>query len=178
MDLAQAPPLTPGVPVSSTLNPANETDLYRFSATAGTKVYFDYISSGSLPNARWRCVDPYGANVMSTFLGDAGPMVLQITSPGPNAVIDASQLVLQGRTAPGATVNVKVVAVPPTAPGRLAVAQAVTDQTLQADANGNFSLNFGPQRYAPGTRFEVQLIAKHGALAAAEQRLTLFQRQG
>src|SRR5207249_3779473 len=66
IDLAQAPPLTPGVPVSSTLNPGNETDVYRFSASAGTKVYFDFISSSSLPNAQWRCVDPYGAIVMST----------------------------------------------------------------------------------------------------------------
>jgi hypothetical protein len=107
-----------------------------------------------------------------------GPLTLQVTSPGPNAAIDSSQLVLQGRTAPGANVRVKVDAVPPTAPGQLAVAQPVTEQTLQADANGNFSLNFGPQRYAPGTRFEVQLSARQGAQVTTEQRLTLFQRQG
>ncbi len=107
-----------------------------------------------------------------------GPLVLQVTSPGPNAAVDSSQLVLQGRTSPGANVRVKVDAVSPAVPGRTAVAQAVSDQTVTADANGNFSLNFGPQRYAPGTRFEVQLSARQGNQAAVEQRLTLFQRQG
>lgn len=108
----------------------------------------------------------------------AGPLVLQVTSPGPNATVDASQLVLQGRTSPGANVRVKVDAVTPTTPGRTAVAQAVADQTVTADANGNFSLNFGPQRYAPGTRFEVRLSAHRGNQAAVEQRLVLYQRQG
>ena len=63
---------------------------------------------------------------------------------------------------PGANVRVKVDAVTPTTPGRTAVAQAVADQTVTADANGDFSLNFGPQRYAPGTRFEVRLSAQPG----------------
>lgn len=107
-----------------------------------------------------------------------GPLTLQVLGPGPNAQIDSSQFVLQGRTAPGANVRIKVDAVAPAAQGRLSVAQPVTEQTVQADANGNFSLNFGPQRYAPGTRFEVHLSARHGAQATAEQRLTLFQRQG
>lgn len=108
-----------------------------------------------------------------------GPLVLQVTSPGPNATVDASQLVLQGRTSPGANVRVKVDAVTPTTtPGRTAVAQSVADQTVTADANGNFSLNFGPQRYAPGTRFEVKLSAHQGNQAAVEQRLVLYQRQG
>jgi len=107
-----------------------------------------------------------------------GPLVLQVTSPGPNAAVDASQLVLQGRTSPGANVRVKVDAVTPTTPGRTPVAQSVSDQTVTADPNGNFSLNLGPQRYAPGTRFEVQLSARQGNQAAVEQRLVLYQRQG
>jgi hypothetical protein len=113
-----------------------------------------------------------------TAVAAPGPLVLQVTSPGPNAAVDSSQLVLQGRTSPGANVRVKVDAVSPATPGRTAVAQAVSDQTVTADANGNFSLNFGPQRYAPGTRFEVQLSARQGNQAAVEQRLVLFQRQG
>ena len=107
-----------------------------------------------------------------------GPLVLQVTSPGPNASVDASQLVLQGRTSPGANVHVRVDAVTPTTPGRTAVAQRVTDQTITADASGNFSLNLGPQRYAPGTRFDVQLSARQGDQASVEQRLVLYQRQG
>ena len=119
---------------------------------------------------------PMGAS--GTAAAAPGPLVLQVTSPGPNAAVDSSQLVLQGRTSPGANVRVKVDAVSPAAPGLTAVAQAVADQTVTADPNGNFSLNFGPQRYAPGTRFEVQLSARQGNQAAVEQRLTLFQRQG
>lgn len=105
----------------------------------------------------------------------ASALTLQVTSPGPNAVINSGQAVLQGRTAPGASVHVKVHAVAPAAPGRLSVAQPVTEQTVQADANGNFSLGLGPQRYAPGTRFEVNLSARQGTQATAEQRLVLYQ---
>ena len=119
---------------------------------------------------------PMGAS--GSAVAAPGPLVLQVTSPGPNAAVDSSQLVLQGRTSPGANVRVKVDAVSPATPGRTAVAQAVSDQTVTADANGNFSANFGPQRYAPGTRFEVQLSARQGNQAAVEQRLVLFQRQG
>ena len=119
---------------------------------------------------------PMGAS--GSAVAAPGPLVLQVTSPGPNAAIDSSQMVLQGRTSPGANVRVKVDAVSPATPGRTAVAQAVSDQTVTADANGNFSANFGPQRYAPGTRFEVQLSARQGNQAAVEQRLVLFQRQG
>ncbi len=119
---------------------------------------------------------PMGAS--GSAMAAPGPLVLQVTSPGPNAAIDSSQMVLQGRTSPGANVRVKVDAVSPATPGRTAVAQAVSDQTVTADANGNFSANFGPQRYAPGTRFEVQLSARQGNQAAVEQRLVLFQRQG
>jgi hypothetical protein len=77
-DFATAAPLTPGTPVSSTLDPANETDLYRFTATAGSEVYFDFISSSGLPNARWRCFDPFGGQIMDLFLGDQGPVVIPV----------------------------------------------------------------------------------------------------
>lgn len=105
----------------------------------------------------------------------ASALSLQVTSPGPNAVIEASQAILQGRTAPGARVHVKVDAVPPSAPGRLSVAMPVVEQTVQADMNGNFSLDFGSRRFAPGTRFEVQMSAQQGAQTTAEQRLVLYQ---
>jgi hypothetical protein len=76
IDLATAPPLTLGVPVSGTLNPANETDAYRFTAAAGAKVYFDFLNSTNLPDAYWRCVDSSGASVFGTWLGNVGPVVL------------------------------------------------------------------------------------------------------
>jgi hypothetical protein len=105
----------------------------------------------------------------------AAPLSLQVTSPGPNAVIDASQVVLQGRTAPGAEVLVRVHAIAPAAAGRTAVAQPLGEQKVQADANGNFSIHFGQARFAPGTRFDVQMSARHGGQSTAEHRLVLFQ---
>lgn len=103
---------------------------------------------------------------------------LEVTSPGPNAIIDTSQAVLSGRTAPGALVRVRVDAIPPAAPGRAVVAQSVTQQTVQADANGSFSVRIGPNSAPPGSRLEVQLTATQGTRSTPEQRLVLFQRQG
>ena len=40
-ELSHGSPLVPGTPVSGNLNPANETDLYRFTALAGERFYFD-----------------------------------------------------------------------------------------------------------------------------------------
>lgn len=105
----------------------------------------------------------------------ASALSLQVTSPGPNAVVDAGQVLLQGRTAPGANVHVTVNAVPPSAPGRVSVALPVAEQTVQADANGNFSMNFGSQRFAPGTRFEVEMSARQGGQSTTPQRLALYR---
>jgi hypothetical protein len=79
LDLAGAPPLTPGMPLSGTLSPANETDAYRFTAAPGTKVYFDAVNSTGLPNAVWRCFGPYGTPVFPShpnYFNDVGPVVL------------------------------------------------------------------------------------------------------
>ncbi len=43
-DLAQATAISPGAAVNGQLNPANETDLYSFTATAGDRFYFDFLS--------------------------------------------------------------------------------------------------------------------------------------
>jgi hypothetical protein len=115
----------------------------------------------------------------STAMGAAAPpmLALQLTSPLPNSAADGGQVLLQGRTAPGALVHVRVDAVQPAPPGRMAVAQPVTLQTVQADANGQFSLGIDPQRSPPGTRFDVQVYATQGGQATPEQRLVFF-RQG
>lgn len=105
-------------------------------------------------------------------------LALEVTSPGPNAIVDTSQAVLSGRTAPGALVRVRVDAIPPAAPGRAVVAQPVTQQTVQADANGSFTVRIGPNSAPPGSRLEVQLTATQGTQTTPRQRLVLFQRQG
>lgn len=118
---------------------------------------------------------PVGSN--TTSMGAAAPtaLPLQVLSPGPNAAVDGGQVQVSGRTAPGALVRIEVHAVPPVIGTRLGVAQRVAEQTVQADANGNFSFNFGPQRSLPGTRYEVSMTANQGT-QTAEQKLVLYQR--
>ena len=83
LDLAAATPLTPGTPVSGTLDPANETDGYRFEAQAGDKVYFDAVARSGAGSARWRVLDPYSNGVFDLgFSGassDAGLFTLGAT---------------------------------------------------------------------------------------------------
>src|SRR4029077_249102 len=59
-DLASATPLIPGTPVSGTLDPANSTNLYRFTASAGDQYTFLRQGGSGAPNASWRLIDPYG----------------------------------------------------------------------------------------------------------------------
>src|SRR5262249_51626187 len=59
LDLAQATAVTPGTPLSGTLDPANETDLYRFQAAAGDRVFFDTQARSGAGSARWRLLDPF-----------------------------------------------------------------------------------------------------------------------
>jgi small nuclear ribonucleoprotein (snRNP)-like protein/putative NADH-flavin reductase len=66
LDLASATAITPGTPVSGTLDPAIETDLYRFTAAAGDQFFFD-VQTG-IGNATWRLVDPFSNIVFSTSL--------------------------------------------------------------------------------------------------------------
>ena len=79
LDIAQATPLMPGTPVIGQFNPANETDLYRFNASAGDQYVFD---SQSLSNtAYWRLLDPYGQLVFGpNYMGsDTGSITLTQT---------------------------------------------------------------------------------------------------
>lgn len=105
------------------------------------------------------------------------PPPLTIYSPVQNATVDGGPVLIQGRTAPWANVTVRVDAVSPTYGNRVGVAQNVLMQNIQADANGNFSINFGPARSipVPGTRYEVSLTSTTGG-TPTESRMTLFQR--
>src|SRR5262249_41301320 len=77
LDLAAAPSLVPGTPVSGTLDPANETDLYRFSAAAGDRFFFDVPARSGAPNARWRLVNPAGSIIFdSSFNQDVDTLAL------------------------------------------------------------------------------------------------------
>jgi hypothetical protein len=101
---------------------------------------------------------------------------LQILSHQNNGQIDGGVTHVRGRTAPFASVNVRVHAVPPVV-GQFGVAQQVFAQTLQADANGNFEFNFSSPFPVPGTRYDVTMVASKGDVNT-EARLVLYQRQG
>lgn len=101
---------------------------------------------------------------------------LQVTSHPNNAQVGSGATVVQGRTAPGAMVDVKVNAVASVV-GMFGVNQEVSTQRVQADANGNFVFSFTPQFPLPGTRYEVTMVSHRGELRT-ESTLILFQRQG
>lgn len=108
----------------------------------------------------------------------AGPVhvPIRILSHSNNAQVDGGQTHIRGRTAPFASVNVKVDAVPPVI-GQFGVAQRVYSQTLQADANGHFDFSFGSPLQIPGTRYDISMVANK-ADVTTEAKLVLYQRQG
>src|SRR6185295_8934678 len=59
LDVAQATSVASGALTSGSLNPANETDLYRISVTAGERWFFD-MRSASGGDPYWKLLDPYG----------------------------------------------------------------------------------------------------------------------
>lgn len=112
------------------------------------------------------------ANVM----GAAGPLPFAVYSHGNNTVIDTGPQQLRGRTTPYATVRVRIDAVPPLVGQRLGVAQQLMNDTVQADAQGNFAVNFDPRALPlPGTRYEVNFSVASGT-QNAESKLVLVQR--
>ncbi len=60
--LAAATPLVPEVPVTDELNPGTEARLYRFTAAAGTRMFFDALT-GSTRNALWQLRDRFDRQV-------------------------------------------------------------------------------------------------------------------
>jgi hypothetical protein len=116
--------------------------------------------------------------VMGATAATAAPLVLQVTPPSVTTVDDRNGVAVEGRTAPDAFVRVRVDTVPPAAPGRASVARTVMEETVQADADGRFRIDVGPQRVAPGTHVEIALQATQGEQSTPEQRLVIVQGAG
>src|SRR5205823_11859852 len=145
--LAQATALTPGTPVSGSLSPATETDLYRFTAAAGDRFYFDLTArTGGGPGfSFWRLVDPYGNNLFSKSF--AGPSfsdvdVLTLAQSG------AYTLLVEGEirdTAPGNyTFNVQPA---PIRAAALALGDVVSGAITTAGAQDQYTFTLpGPGR--------------------------------
>lgn len=107
--------------------------------------------------------------------GPAGPLELRVTSHTTGGTFDGGNVMLQGRTAPNATVRVQVDSVANLA-GRVGVSQPVLDQTIQADGDGRFNVSIAPAGLPiPGARYDVHLTANRGS-QTVEERLTLHRR--
>ena len=125
-------------------------------------------------------------DVGSVALGAPSAVLpLMVMSHRNNAVIGQEPATMRGRTAPFTTVQVRVDAIPPVVGRRVdaGVAQRLVSESVQADANGDFSFHFNP-RYSrdnasslpvPGTRYEVSITVNRDN-ATSESRLMLFQR--
>jgi predicted RNA-binding protein associated with RNAse of E/G family len=107
LDFAAATAVTPGTPFSGGLTPPNETDVYRFDATAGQRVYFDVQARTGAGSTHWRLYDPNGNFVFNSqsFTQDVDVLPLPLTG--------AYTLLVEGRyfetAAATYTVNVQPV---------------------------------------------------------------------
>ncbi|WP_427913492.1 hypothetical protein ACPWT1_00500 [Ramlibacter sp. MMS24-I3-19] len=123
------------------------------------------------------------SQVVATRAMGAAPapprLLLEVLRPSfPLRLDPRGGLVVEGRTAPHALVQARVDAVPPAPAGRTSVAQLLMEETVQADADGNFRITLGLQRAMRGTRYEIALRATDGAQSTAEQRLLVLPVQG
>ena len=100
---------------------------------------------------------------------------LQVMNHSNNGTVQGSPTSIQGRTASFASVAINVEAFAPLGGGN--DRQQLFSQTVQADANGNFSFSFSPRTLVPGTRYEINMVSTKGNVTN-ESRLVLFQRQG
>jgi subtilase family serine protease len=80
LDIAAATEIIPGTPVSGTLSPSSETDLYRFNATAGQILFFDsQFRNDEYNSANWRLLDPDGSQV---FMNSGSDFTLTLLKTG------------------------------------------------------------------------------------------------
>lgn len=100
---------------------------------------------------------------------------LEVTSHTPNAIVPPGRLQVQGRTAPGATVQIEVNGIASVA-GMIGVSQKLYEDRLAADNNGRFAFSFQPQLQVPGMRYEVDIKASAGN-QMRDSKLVLFQQR-
>lgn len=122
---------------------------------------------------------PQGTSVLGAAapMAPVAPLRLQVTAPSESSVQIGQPMLVSGHTAPNASVQARVDAVQPPGSGRTAVARRLLQQTVQADADGNFRIDLGLARSAPGTRYDIGLRATQGEQVTPELRLAMYPRQ-
>jgi len=105
----------------------------------------------------------------------ATTLPLQVLSHANNAEIGGGSTQIRGRTAPDATVDVQVQGIASLA-GLIGITQPILNQSVKADANGNFAFSFQPQVEMPGARYEISMHATKANLAK-DLKLVLFQKK-
>lgn len=145
---------------------------YRADLPAGR--YLVDVSASDLAGNAVR--QTWSFDVAAAVNAPPATVLLQVTSHANNAAVEGSPVLVRGRTAPGAMVDVKVSAVG-TLAGLFGMNQDLLTQRVQADGNGNFSFSFTPQLPLPGTRYEISMTAGKDGMAASETQLVLFQKQ-
>jgi hypothetical protein len=99
----------------------------------------------------------------------------QITNLRDGDRVSGSSFTLQGTTAPNASVRVNVTA-STSLGGIISAQQTVTNQTVQADAQGRFTVTVRPPIPASGTVYQINLTATSGNQTSPTVTLRLTQQ--
>ncbi|HEY9905976.1 MAG TPA: hypothetical protein V6D18_00035 [Thermosynechococcaceae cyanobacterium] len=100
-------------------------------------------------------------------------LALEILSPQANTRVRGA-VEVKGRSAPNATIAVNVRAANSLA-GLIGFDQNILTRTIEADAQGNFTLSFRSPVSVPGTRYDISFNATKGT-QTKQETLVLYQR--
>lgn len=79
LDLAAGTVIAPLATINGTNSPARSAAIYRFTASAGDRLFMDTISSGGYPtygSPFWKLISPYGNSLFEGYFNDQGPFTL------------------------------------------------------------------------------------------------------
>jgi hypothetical protein len=105
----------------------------------------------------------------------SNPLLPQVTNVRDGDRVSGSSFTLQGTTAPNASVRVNVTA-STSLGGIISAQQTVANQTVQADAQGRFTVTVRPAIPASGTVYQVNLSATSGNQTSPTVTLRLTQQ--
>ncbi|MBC7881805.1 MAG: hypothetical protein H7Y37_10780 [Anaerolineae bacterium] len=104
----------------------------------------------------------------------AQPLFIKILSPANNSTIPVGQIVVRGQSSPGALVSLDVQAASSVV-GFLGYSQKVFNESVQADAQGNFTFQFQSVVSFQGTRYELLFNATKDN-ESRQERWVLIQK--